>query len=68
MKVFEKKFQSPGYPLTLFIATKLPESTPSRKNLSPKPGVKNLVGSAADDNLMIPELAPLKIPVYGLSP
>lgn len=33
-----KKFHSPGYPLTEYIATKLAESIPSLKNLRPIPG------------------------------
>lgn len=38
VKFLKKKFQD-SWPSTESIATKLPESTPSRRNLSPKPGV-----------------------------
>lgn len=67
-KLLAKKFQSPGYPSSRNIDTRLAESMPSLKNLRPIPG-PNLVsgvGSAADDSLMRPRSAPLKIPVYGL--
>jgi hypothetical protein len=53
---FEKKFQSFGYPLVLFIDKKLAESIPSLKNFTAIPGIKGLLaeGEAADDSLTIP--------------
>lgn len=61
-KSFEKKFQSLSYPFTEFMDTKLAESIPFLKNLSPIPGVRgwlpSAAGLAAEDNLTIPKLAP----------
>ena len=68
-KVLEKKFQSFGCPATLHMETRLAESIPSLKNLRPIPGASgdllSAVGAAAEDNLMSPLSAPLKIPLYG---
>ena len=51
------------------MATKLAESIPFLRNLRPKLGISGLVvpssGLAADESLIIPEVAPLKIPVNG---
>lgn len=67
-KLLAKKFQSPGWPSTRYIDTRLAESTPSLKNLRPIPGPSLVsgVGSVADESLIRPRSAPLKIPVYGL--
>ena len=50
--------------------TRFAESIPSLKNLSPIPGASgdllSAVGAAAEDNLMSPLSAPLKIPLYWL--
>ena len=50
--------------------TRLAESIPSLRNLRPIPGpsgdLLSAVGAAAEDSLMSPLSAPLKIPVYGL--
>ena len=64
--VFEKKFQSFGWPPVLFIETKFVESIPSLRNLTAIPGIKGVfsAGEAADESLAIPWSDPLKIPVY----
>ena len=56
LQSLEKKFQSPGYPTTLGIATRLTESMLFLRNLRPNPGFNGEAppGFPADDNLISP--------------
>jgi hypothetical protein len=59
-KSFLKKFHE-SWPSTEYIATRLAESIPSLKNLSPRPGARLSTfgfGSAATESLTTPWSAP----------
>jgi hypothetical protein len=69
-KSFSKKFQSPGVPATLYMATRSAESTPFLRNLRPSPGARGYEsdGSAAEESLTSPCWAPSHTPVKGWAP